>query len=317
MLDDARVHFDIFGVGIAIDCDDVDTARQIAMPLAAYAAPSGDPCAVFHLSRCDTDSPFVAGQLFNSRTLLVAGDNHKLITATLGAPPWQLYVQAYRRTTAYIQGYLFEPLLLMLLKRHGLVHCHAAAVAAPHGTVLIIGDGGAGKSTSTLSLLIAGYRFLADDELFLQVGGQQVYTRAAERVVHCTDETLRLLPGLPDAADLPLVQRGKRKKRRLEIPLPGIASAIDSRTAPPVRLVIFPRVVPEQRTRLEPVGSSDALRRLVLHRPKEHPAVWADAPSLEKQFSTVATLATSAVAYDLVLGADVARVPALIDAVLA
>src|SRR5207244_417714 len=51
-----------------------------------------------------------------------------------------------------------------LLYQRGLIPLHANAVVTPRGgAVLIAGRIGAGKSTTTLSLLRMGHRLLADD----------------------------------------------------------------------------------------------------------------------------------------------------------
>lgn len=315
----APAFFDIFGERIAVHSTDRDTHERIGAALGQYATQDGESaCAAFHLVRCDSASPFRAGQLFSNRTVLIVGDNHKLITASLGALPWQLFVQAYQRSAEYVYGYLFDPLLLMVLKRRDLVHCHAAAVDGGHGAVVIVGGSGAGKSTTTLSLLLHGYRFIADDELFLQARPEGVYARGGERFSHVTDETLALLHGLPDASRLPLVQRGTRMKHRLDVGFFGETTAAEhSRLSKAIRTVIFPRVEADGATRLEPVAVIDSMRRLLLQRPKEHPAVLPDAPSIERQFATCAALAQSAPAFDLILGRDIATVPRLVDEAIA
>lgn len=311
--------FDIFGERIVVHTTDLETRERIGAALAAYATSDNHgPCAEFHIERGDGISPFHAGQLFSSRTLLVVGDNHKLITASLGALPWQLHIQAYQRSAEYVYGYLFDPLLLMVLKRRDLVHCHAAAVDSGRGAILIVGGSGAGKSTTTLSLLLHGYRFIADDELFLHTRPDGVYARGGERFSHLTEATAALLAGLPDTASLPLVQRGTRMKRRLDVAFFGeMPATAHSQASGAIRLVLFPRVDVEGATRVEPVDVADTMRRLLLHRPKEHPAVIPDAPSIERQFATCAALATSAPAFDLILGRDIARLPHVVDEVIA
>ena len=54
----------------------------------------------------------------------------------------------------------------MVLRREGRLDLHAAAVVPPiegAGAVLIVGAKGAGKSSLTLSLAMAGWSFLSDD----------------------------------------------------------------------------------------------------------------------------------------------------------
>jgi hypothetical protein len=309
--------FDIFGERIAVCTEDAAVRAHIAAALTAFqTARYDDPCAVFHLVQRDHESPVCNGQQFNNGTLLIIADRHKLITASLGATPWQIHIEAYRRSTVYVYGYLFSPLLLMVLKRRNLVHCHGAAVHRRH-VVLIVGGSGAGKSTTALSLLLHGYGFIADDELFLQTGSEGVYARGAERCLHLTDETASLLRGFPSAAELPLVQRGLRLKRRLEAGHFPPADKSDPTVLPgPVRIVIFPRVESGSLTSLRPLPAAEAMRRLILQPPKEQPVI-ADKPALERQFAACASLAASAHAFELLLGRDVDRVAPLIDEVMA
>lgn len=58
----------------------------------------------------------------------------------------------------------------------------------------------------------------------------------------------------------------------------------------------------------------DRAGRLLRHPPKEYPAVVADPVSIEAQFNACTTLASSARAFDLVLGRSLERLPQLVEA---
>jgi hypothetical protein len=241
----------------------------------------------------------------------VIADRHKLISASLGTPPWQVYVEAFRRSDEYSYYYLFDPLLLMILKRRGLVRWHGAAVRHAGRDVLVVGESGAGKSTTTLCLLMHGAGFIADDKVFLQCATGGVRARGAERYVHCTEETLALLGG-GRLENLPLVRRGTRNKRRVEATHLGRDCGNQSAAPPLIRLVLFPRVAPDALTELRPLSASEAMRRLILQRSKAEPAVISDAPSLERQFATCAALAGTAAAFEVTLGRDIECLPELV-----
>ena len=306
--------FDFFGRTISVETDDPTLERRIADTLAVFRGSTvAEPCAAFHIVQRDAESPIEAGQQFNDGSLLVIADRHKLITASLAAPPWQIYIEAFRRSDEYTYYYLFDPLLLMVLKRHGLVHWHGAAVHLGGTDVLIAGEGGAGKSTTTLALLLHGAAFVADDELFLEVAPDGVRARGAERWLHCTDETARLA-GLAELEHLPLVPRGRRVKRRLDpSQLPGAARSRRASASQPIGAVLFPRVAADVATALQPLTAADAMRRLLLQRPKEHPAVLPDPASLQQQFAACAGVAAAARCFEAVLGRDLARLPELIE----
>src|SRR5690349_18602544 len=65
------------------------------------------------------------------------------------------------------------------LRRFGLFELHAAGVVAPdtRDGVLIVGPSGSGKSTLTLELVKSGWGYLSDDELLLNVAGEEVEAR--------------------------------------------------------------------------------------------------------------------------------------------
>lgn len=302
----ARAFYDIFGEKIVVESSDEKIATRVAAAWRPFrAADAPEPCAVFHLTRRDRESPVRRGQQFHSGTLLTIADRYKLITASLGAMPWQIHLEACGQSAAYGYYYLFEPLLLMVLKRRNLIHRHAAAVSRRGMTVLIVGDSGSGKSTTTLSLVLNGYTFVADDDLFLVRQTRGVGVRSAERALHFTDATARLVGGAP--RELPLVRRGKTMKRRF-----AIAGSPASTEEAPVGVVLFPRVEAGAASALRALPVAETMRRLMLQSPKQYPAVVRDGPSLEQQFAACADLANSAKGFELTLGNDIASVAALV-----
>lgn len=304
----APLHFDFFGERIAVHSRDEALRARIASTLEQHRTANAEsPRAEFHLVQSDSDSPLQQGQQFNNGAMLFIGDRHKLATASLGAPPWQIHIECFRQNDEYAYYYVFEPLLLMVLKRCNLVHWHGAAVAAAAGVLLLAGESGSGKSTTAAALLLGGAQFIADDEMFLQLRADGVWLFGADRYVHLTDETAAVLPSL-DLAALPLVPRGRARKRRSEwkpVVPPGTATG-------PVRTVLFPRVEPGADTALRRLTATEALRRLVSQPPKELPAVIRDAPSVERQFDVCTALATGAPCFELTLGREAARVPELL-----
>jgi hypothetical protein len=310
--------YDVFGERVGVLAADAGLRRRIAATWGAFRIDDSTRLrAMFHMVASPGEGSARNGQQFNNRSLLVIADRHKLVAASLDAVPWQIHVETYRRSDEYVYYYLFEPLLFMVLKRRNLVHWHAAAVARRGRVVLIVGESGSGKSTTALGLLQGGFELLADDELFLRPGCEGVEVHSAEHALHLTDETLALMGRSPQLEGLPLVRRGRGFKRRLDASLTSSGPRTDrGRTQGPVRMVVFPRVVPADSCTLEPLSGREAMRRFVLQRPKEHPAVIPDAPSLERQFEACAALAETASCFDLMLGRDIERVPELLSRAL-
>lgn len=206
-----RLDFDVFGHGIAVDTEDAALRARIVTTLAPFCTPGEiEPDAHFHITRADGDNRVARGRQINTGRLLVIADRRKLIAASLGAQPWQLYIDAFGGSDTDAYYYLFEPLLHMVLKRRGTIPWHGAAVARSDRGALIVGE----------------------------------------------------------------------------------------------------------ETCLRPLPAAEGTRRLLLHPPKEYPAVIADPASIEAQFDACATLATAARCFDLVLGRNLGRLPELVDSVL-
>lgn len=70
---------------------------------------------------------------------------------------------------------LFPVSLVLQLARHGLFYVHAAVVVDPEDqTWMLVGGGGAGKSTTAYALVRAGWRYLSDDGALLRLRGDRV-----------------------------------------------------------------------------------------------------------------------------------------------
>ena len=76
---------------------------------------------------------------------------------------------------------------------------HAAAVGRDHRGVLLVGPGGAGKSTAALACVEAGWRYVADDYCVLSGDGPAA-AHSLYGVGKLAEESARRLPGLADAA---------------------------------------------------------------------------------------------------------------------
>jgi hypothetical protein len=303
--------YDVFGHGIRFETRDDAIRRRVASALARFrAAGEVDPVACFHLTLSTDQRRVMTGRQINTGRLLVVADREKLIAASLGSLPWQIHIESFGGGDEHAYYYLFEPLLHMVLKRRGMLPWHGAALARGDHGVLIVGQSGSGKSTTALSLLLGGYRFVADDEVMLEAAGAAVLARGIDDHLHYTDSTAALLPGLPPAGGLPTVRRGRGLKRRLT------ACVFDVHPDPiPVELILFPRVDAAVETGLRRLSAAECARRLLLHPPKEYPAVIVDAQSIEAQFALCTALAVTARCFELILGRRPERLPHLVDAI--
>ncbi|HEX8905638.1 MAG TPA: hypothetical protein VF771_12380 [Longimicrobiaceae bacterium] len=140
----------------------------------------------------------------------------------------------------------------MLLARMHRSLAHAAAVVAPDGGAwLLAGDTHAGKSTTSVNLIEAGWRFVSDDHVVLFRGGDgRIRVEGWPRYFHLDE-------GWEDGS--PLHRRGEIDPHER---WPGRWL----RTAPLAGL-LFPRVEADRPTELAPMAGTEALAGLMRQSP--------------------------------------------------
>jgi hypothetical protein len=205
------------------------------------------------------------------------------------------------RRMAYWQS--ATPLRLILswfAATRGMQLTHAAAVAGPSGAVLLVGGAGAGKSTTSLSCLLAGLEFFGDDYCLVAPRPQPmvhgVYTTAKLR-----PDGLERLPKLRDVVRN--LGRLDREKAILDL-----ADAYADRlgTSAPLRAIAVPRVT--GRLRVERASPGAVVRAMA---PSTVFGLFGATPGT---LPVLARLATEVPGYVLELGEDVDEV---VDAVAA
>lgn len=99
-----------------------------------------------------------------------------------------------------ILGLVAKPIMQsFVLPFYNLKSLHCAAVAHGNKTILLMGKGGAGKSTTALSLMQSGFALLSDDTCLFTFYDDQVFALSSLDCAHVTASTLGLLPFLRDA----------------------------------------------------------------------------------------------------------------------
>jgi hypothetical protein len=136
--------------------------------------------------------------------------------------------------------------------RMGRALVHAAAVVAPDGgTWLLVGDTHSGKTTTTVNLLNAGWRYVSDDHVVLGRGADgRVTVEGWPRRFHLDEGWAAGTPGQPRAEVDP----------RDRWPGSWLRSA-------PLAGILAPRVAAAEPTRLAPLPAADALAALIRQSP--------------------------------------------------
>lgn len=137
----------------------------------------------------------------------------------------------------------------MLAPRLGLIGVHAASVGLGHAGALIVGPGGAGKSTLALAALGAGLTHLADDAVLIDDprGGGALHIHRLYRSATWGGPA-PMPPALGGARIRPLDARDKGRAV-------FILDTADERPVPPVdlRAIICPAITDAAEPRCEPI----------------------------------------------------------------
>ena len=80
------------------------------------------------------------------------------------------WIEDIALTPPYVRFRPFAEILSAWFPTVGMVLLHAAAVGDADGVVLLVGNGGSGKSTTSVVCSRAGLGFLADDFCLLEPG---------------------------------------------------------------------------------------------------------------------------------------------------
>ncbi len=198
-----------------------------------------------------------------------------------------------------------EPLRLILswwAATVGMQLTHVAAVAGPAGAALLVGGGGAGKSTTSLSCLAGGLEFLGDDYCLV--------APRPEPTVHRVYNTAKLLPAafdrLPGLRTLARnADRLDREKAVLDL-MPTYADALVE--SAPVCAIAIPRIT--GRFAVRPVSRGAILRAMAPS------TVFGLLGATPESLSTLADVARRVPGYEVELGDDVDCVVSTIAALV-
>lgn len=195
--------------------------------------------------------------------------------------------------------------LIELLKWKQFYTLHATALEKDGRGILIPGASGHGKTTTFLSLLRSGYRCLSDDHPFIHETGTEVEVLAFPVKVDVTENTINLFPELREARAF--LHKGITKRYFfVEDLYPGCTghSCIP-------KILLFPKVVDQASSWLEPIPKSQALEELL-----PQGLLVYDRRIARKEFQTLTNLVQQVECFRLHFGRNVTEVSRLIDPIL-
>ncbi len=190
------------------------------------------------------------------------------------------------------------------LRARGLQLMHVAAVADDRGAVLVAGKGGSGKSTTALTCLLGGLRFLGDDFCAVGLGpSPTVYSLYASAKVH--GPNLARLPELSRAVANP----GRPDNEKAVLLFAGEEWPLAAQM--PVVAIVAPQVCARPASTFERVSGAIGLATLAPSTVLQLTGSGGDA------LRTMAALARAVPSYSLKLGADRAGVVEAVRGIIA
>ena len=186
------------------------------------------------------------------------------------------------------------------LRRRGMFLVHAFAAAHRGHALLLVGGVGAGKTTTGMALLDAGWQLLSNDSPLLNGRGEVL---SYPGVLAAYPDTLRRFATTTGfAANRPA---GEKVLLAAEEVWPGVWAE-----RAPIGAICFPQIEPAGH-RLESLSAPETLRRLLPHAVEQ----W-DRPAIAPHLAALRALVERAPGYLLHLGPEVAALPALLDDLL-
>jgi hypothetical protein len=193
-----------------------------------------------------------------------------------------------------------------LAKRCGLFTFHATALEKDGCGVLIPGFSGQGKTTSFLSLLRAGYRYLSDDHPFFRLKGESVELLPYPLKINVTDRTVAFFPELSEAPSSVLHAAVPKRFFYAEDLYPW---PLGKPCEP--RVILFPHVTDAPYSCLEPIPKKRALEMIL-----PHALLVYDPAVARSEFQAITRLVSTADSYRLYFGRDVLDLPRLVTPLL-
>jgi len=190
------------------------------------------------------------------------------------------------------------------LRRRGMFLIHAFAASRQGQGILLVGGIGAGKTTSGMALLDAGWKLLSNDSPILGGKGQVL---SYPGVLAAYPETFARFASTEQWAGEMPAQSGRAK---LTIPAETIWPTIWADRAP-LKAIFFPQIEKRPDHAIEPLSPAETLRRLLPHAIEQ----W-DREMIPSHLRLLRQLSEQAKGYVLRLGPEVPAIPPLLESVL-
>lgn len=185
-----------------------------------------------------------------------------------------------------------------VLKYYNLYFLHSAALYGNGIGYLISGDGGCGKTTTSLSLVWKGFRYISDDSLFIKELDGEIIVCPLYTSFHIDQDIAKRFPDVFGEDVLPIPDGVKLSVDISQI-FPG---SFISSIRPDV--IIFPRISPNAESQLYPISRMEVYRRLI-----KQTILAADRIISRNQIRVLEKLVKQTVGFELIEGRDIYEEP--------
>jgi hypothetical protein len=152
--------------------------------------------------------------------------------------------------------FVSEPLAEML-KLRGLYCLHAAALRNHDVSILLSGASGCGKTTTSLSLVASGFKYVSDDTLLIEKLNKGVTVYPLYKSFNISRDTAMRFPQLIKNGHKPFPKEGK-----ISIDISKIIPDSHIQSAKP-DVIIFPKIISGNKSKLRPIGHMEVYKRLL------------------------------------------------------
>lgn len=195
--------------------------------------------------------------------------------------------------------------LAPLLRRRGLFMIHAFAAERNGQALLIVGRSGSGKTTTGLSLVAHGWRYLANDVVLIRIEDGVVSALPTPGGIGLDLNSYELLSSLPK-----LEVFGSDQRFKHYFSAPSLVSGWAS--AAPISRILFPGIEVDAENKLSPISQSVTFARLL----EASVDRW-DRPSLGDHVRVLELMCRQAKGYDLRLNRNLAQLPSMLSEISA
>jgi len=184
------------------------------------------------------------------------------------------------------------------LKYHGLYFLHSAALYGNGMACMVSGDGGCGKTTTALSLVYEGFKYVSDDALFLEELNGEIIVHPLSKNFHLDQDLAERFPDITRGKNLPIPEGTKVSV--------DISQIFPGSFIPYLRpnVIIFPKITSNGKSQLYPLNQMEVYKRLL-----KRTILAVDKEVSRNQLKALEKLVKQTLGFELLSGRDIYKDP--------